>query len=107
MDKKYVIEETKMDKEDKKLVKLAIIVSAIVFGLLAIAITADCILANQKYEQFYEKIQENYTLYINGTEVDESNIDIHLYPYTHISFNDEEKKIYLAFYNRGGKLWYH
>ncbi len=73
------------------------IIALVIIAFFALAIT-DHILANQKYEQVYERIQEDYTLYINGIEVDSSKIDIYLYPYNKISFNDEKMAIYLAIY---------
>lgn len=48
------------------------------------------------YEQVDEKVQEDYTVYINGTEVDSSKIDIRLYSYSRISVDDEKKEIYIA-----------
>ena len=44
------------------------IIALVIIAFFALAIT-DHILANQKYEQVYERIQEDYTLYIAGKEV--------------------------------------
>ncbi len=78
--------------------KKVIIFIALIMGFFVAGIVVDRVIANQKYEQVYERIQEDYTLYINGIEVDSSKIDIYLYPYNKISFNDEKMAIYLAIY---------
>lgn len=78
--------------------KVMYIFIALIMGFFVAGIVVDRVIANQKYEQVYERIQEDYTLYINGIEVDSSKIDIYLYPYNKISFNDEKMAIYLAIY---------
>ena len=54
---------------------------------------------NQRYNMYLaleKDIKSGYTVYINGTEVEGSKLNIKSYDSDNISINDEEKEIYIA-----------
>lgn len=56
-------------------------------------IAAEIEAENERQIEAYEAAQDEYTVYLNGEEVDPTNIDIRLYNY---DINEEEKVVRLA-----------
>ena len=73
-----------------KAISIIAVLCACLTGLLAMTSYS----RHQKYKEVYTRLQEeNYTLFIDGDEIDADKIDITLYPSNHISYDDEKKRL--------------
>lgn len=76
-----------------------IIVSFIILGFLIIDMQA-----NDIHKIAADNISNGYSVYVNGVEVDAENI--HIEDYSHISIDDENRKIILTSGHSQRTEWY-
>ena len=83
-----------------KIAILYLILVAILLIIMGVAVIAYISEETKKYKQIHRKIQKGYKIYIDGIEVDKSQIDIYLYSLNKLSVDDDKKKICLSIYDK-------